>query len=113
MVLKGLETANTALLGEDRRDGETLFDLDASVPMRADEWDRIWLRDKAELPRLYQALHTCRAEAAKAEHVRPPISDGARPDAFLRNKRGSALTIGRHLSSRLCLMWRSRAWLSF
>ena len=51
--LKGLETFNTpALLGEDRRDGETLFDLNASVHLRADEWDRIWQPDKAELPRL-------------------------------------------------------------
>ena len=57
---------------------------------RADEWNRIWQRVKAELPRLCQALHACRAEAAKAEHARPPISDGAlaRAVALLRNKRG-------------------------
>ena len=60
------------MLGEDRRHGVTLFDPDASVQLRANEWQR----DKAELPRLYQALHACRAEAAKAEHARLTISDG-------------------------------------
>ena len=56
----------------------------------ADEWDRIWQRDKAELPRLYRAFHACRAEAASAEHARPCIPDGAlaRAVAWLRNKRG-------------------------
>ena len=97
--LKGLETANKpALLREDRRDGETLFDPDASVQMRADEWDRIWLRDKAELPlpRLYQALHACRAEAAKADHARLPMSEHC-----CTTKEGSPRTIGRLLSSQL------------
>ena len=86
--LKGSETINTpVMLGEG---GETLFDPNASVKLRAVEWDRIWQRDKAELPRLYSALHACRTEAAKAEHARPPISDGAlaRAVALLRNKRG-------------------------
>ena len=56
--LKGSEAVNaSAMLGEGRRDGETLFDLKASVQLRADEWDRTWYRDEAELPRLYQALH--------------------------------------------------------
>ena len=77
------------MLGEDRLDGETLFDLNASVQMRAGEWDRIWLRDKAELPRLHRALHACLSEAAKDEHSRPPISDEAlaRAVALLRNRR--------------------------
>ena len=50
---------------------------------------RIWQRDKAELPRR-QALHACRAEAAKAERPRLPISDGvlARAVAVLRDTRG-------------------------
>ena len=58
---------------EDRRDG-----------------DRIWQRDKDELPRLQRALHACRTEAAKAEHARLAISDGALPRAVasLRNNRG-------------------------
>ena len=66
-----------------------LFDPDACVQMRADEWDRFWLRDKAELPLLHQAFRACRAEAVKAELARPPISDGAaaRAVALLRNKR--------------------------
>ena len=87
----GSETINTpAMLGEDRRDGETLFDPDASVQLRADEWDEIWQRDKAEQPRLYRALHACRAEASKAEHALPSISDGAlaRSVALIRNKKG-------------------------
>ena len=90
--LKGSEAVHTlAMLGEDRRDGETLFDHNAPVQLRADEWNRTWQRDKAELLRLYQALHECRAEAAKAERARPPISDGAlaRAVALLRNRRGS------------------------
>ena len=88
--LKGLETLNTpALLGGDRRDGETLFDPDASVQLRPDEWDRLWQHDKAELPQLYRALHACGAEAAKPGHARPPISDGAlaRAVALSRNNR--------------------------
>ena len=52
--LKVSETINTpAMLGEDRRDGETLFDPNAAVQLRADGWDKIWQRDKAELPRLH------------------------------------------------------------
>ena len=78
------------MLGKDRRDGQTLLDPNASVKLRADEWNRIWQCDKAELPRLHRALQTCRVEAAKAAHARPPISDGAlaRAVALLRNKRG-------------------------
>ena len=39
--LKGSKTVNTpALLGEDRRDGETLFDPNASVQLWADEWEQ-------------------------------------------------------------------------
>ena len=89
--LKGSEAVNTpAMLEEGRRDGETLFDPQASVQMQADEWDRIWQCDEAELPRLHQALHACRAEAEEPEHARPPISDGApaRAVGLLRNKRG-------------------------
>ena len=88
--LKGFEIVKTlAVLEEDRRNGESLFDPNASLQLRADEWNRIWQRDKAEQPRLYQALHACRAEAAKAEHARPPISEGAlaRAVALLRNKK--------------------------
>ena len=62
-----LENANTtALLGENHRDGETLLDPNASVHMRADEWNKIWQRDTVELPHLYQALHfeqSCRLAA--------------------------------------------------
>ena len=49
-----------------------------------------WQRDKAELPRLDRTLHACRADAAKAERARPPISDGAlgRAVALFRYKRG-------------------------
>ena len=81
--LKGLENADTpALLGEDRRDGEALFDPNEPVQTR--------VGDKIELPLLDQALHACRAEAAKAEHARPPISDAAEARAvpLLRNKKG-------------------------
>ena len=64
--LKGLETLNTpALLGEDCRDGENLFDPDASVQLRADEWDRIWQRDRAELPRLNRALPSLSCRSRK------------------------------------------------
>ena len=88
----GNQKNTPVMLGEDRRDGETLFDPTALVQLklRRDERDRIWPRDKAELPRLYRAVHACWAEAAKAEHARPPISDGAlaRAVALLRNKRG-------------------------
>ena len=74
--LKGSETTNTpALLGKDRRDCETLFDAQCIGAIA--EWDS----DKQACPR---------AEAAKAEHARPPISDRAlaRAVALLRNKRG-------------------------
>ena len=90
--LKWSESSNTpSTLGEDRRDGETLFDPTASVQLWADEWDRgFGKRDRAEQPRLCSAFHACRAEAAKAEHARPPVSDGALGSAvaLLRNKRG-------------------------
>ena len=59
------------------------------MQLRAEKWDTVWQRDNAGLPRLYQVLHACRAEAAMAEHARPTISDGAlaRAVALLRNKR--------------------------
>ena len=45
--LKGLETFNTsALLGEDRRRGESLFDPNASLQLRASEWDSLLKHDK-------------------------------------------------------------------
>ena len=88
MGTRGYNTPAT--LGEDRRDGVTLFDSIASVKLRADEWDRIWQRDKAEPPRLYRALHACRTDAAKVDYAYPPMSDGAlaRAVALLRNNRG-------------------------
>ena len=65
------------------------------MKLRADERDRVWQRDKAELPRPYRGLHACWAEAAKAEHARPPISDvaWACAVALLRNKRGIGRTL--------------------
>ena len=40
--LKGPETVNApAMLGEDRRSGESLFDPNASVHFHVDEWDKI------------------------------------------------------------------------
>ena len=45
--LKGLETFSTsALLGEDRRRGESLFGPSASLQLRAGEWDSILKHDK-------------------------------------------------------------------
>ena len=49
-----------------------------------------WQRDRDELPRLYQALHACRAEGSNNEHARLPLSVVALALAvdLLRNKRG-------------------------
>ena len=102
--LKGLETLNTpALLGEDRRDGEKLFDFDASVQLRADENYRDCTKPSTPVAPKPQRLSMLALPSRTGPWPAPSLSCATRG--------GSALTIGRLLSSRPCLMWQSRAFI--